>query len=88
MSASSRSPKRKAAEAAESKMAANVDQIDCIAEVLESKNLVDDGIDRTCMRRFTPSWFTSRWLVGMNTLRSAERARAGRLPAMRVQASG
>ncbi len=45
MSASSRPPKRKAAEAAESKMAANVDQSDRIDEVLESKDLVDDGID-------------------------------------------
>ncbi len=38
-------PKRKAAEAAESKMAANVDQSDRIDEVLESKDLIDDGID-------------------------------------------
>ena len=45
MSSSSRPPKRKAAEAAESKMAANADQIDRIDEVLESKDIVDDGID-------------------------------------------
>ncbi len=45
MSTASRPPKRKAAEAAESKMAANVDQIDRIDGVLESKDLVDDGID-------------------------------------------
>ncbi len=45
MSSSSRPPKRKAAEAAESKIAANVDQIDRIDEVLWSQDLVDDGID-------------------------------------------
>ena len=45
MSSSSRPPKRKAAEAAESKMAANADQSDRIDEVLESKDLIDDGIE-------------------------------------------
>ena len=45
MSASSRPPKRKAAEAAESKMARIEVQNDPIDEVLRSSDLVDDGID-------------------------------------------
>ncbi len=46
-------------------MAAYVDQSDRIDEVLESRRtLLTMG--STCMRRFSPGWFTSRWLVGMN----------------------
>jgi len=66
MSASSRPPKRKAAEAAESKMAKNVDQNDPIDEVLESKGLVDDGIDLHAQVHPRLVQLTSRWLVGMN----------------------